>query len=369
MDCEFYGQVSRIAELRLAGTLRAKDAIYNGTQLSAFSTRLSVTNQVMRLDELVLERPEGRLTGWMRQDFKDRTISFDVDSRMQPYAAARVIGPFAHRFLQKFRIEGPVHIVAAGTADYGERRRNDVRAEVEAEGFGMRWFAAEQAAFHFEMKERRIELTGLRGQFHGGGFTGHAVFQLADGDETRAHYAVEGRLAGADFKQILHDMSSAPPACEGQLATDFALSGFIGVGQGGTAAGSGHLEISGGKMMDIPLLGGLSKILTYLYPGLGFASQNDFRAPFTIAGGQVHSDEAELLGELMTIHGKGDYRFDERLKFVVEVKLLRSGPLAEALRFLTLPLTKLFEFELQGTLHAPKWEPRNLPREMFLKFD
>ena len=36
---------------------------------------------------------------------------------------------------------------------------------------------------------------------------------------------------------------------------------------------------------------------------------------------------------------------------------------------LTFPVTKLFEFDLAGTLDEPKWEPRNLPKELFLIFE
>jgi len=38
---------------------------------------------------------------------------------------------------------------------------------------------------------------------------------------------------------------------------------------------------------------------------------------------------------------------------------------AHLVQVLTFPLSKLFEFELSGTLREPHWRPRNLPKEIF----
>ena len=46
-----------------------------------------------------------------------------------------------------------------------------------------------------------------------------------------------------------------------------------------------------------------------------------------------------------------------------------KGGVAQVVRFVTSPVTKLFEFHLGGTMNEPKWTPSNLPKEMFLIFD
>jgi len=48
---------------------------------------------------------------------------------------------------------------------------------------------------------------------------------------------------------------------------------------------------------------------------------------------------------------------------------MRKGVAASVLRVLTFPVSKLFEFTLQGTVEDPEWRPTNLPKQLFLKFD
>ncbi|MBU1910320.1 MAG: AsmA-like C-terminal region-containing protein, partial [Verrucomicrobia bacterium] len=129
------------------------------------------------------------------------------------------------------------------------------------------------------------------------------------------------------------------------------------------------ITIEDGTLFQIPLMGELSQWLTRLYPGLGFATQTDFRTNYRIKDGAFHTEDAMLEGAMLSLKGKGDYFFDQRLDVVVQVQPMRDGIVAEAVRLATSPLTKLLEFKLAGTLREPKWRPLNLPKEMFLIFD
>ena len=89
-----------------------------------------------------------------------------------------------------------------------------------------------------------------------------------------------------------------------------------------------------------------------------------------IKDGKVYSDEILIKGDILSLKGKGDYSFNGELDFDVQVKLLRKHTLiGEVIQLVTLPVSKMFEFHLGGTLESPRWEPVYLPKEMFLIFD
>jgi hypothetical protein len=191
------------------------------------------------------------------------------------------------------------------------------------------------------------------------------VFDLPDGAETRTHYRAAGSMKRVDFPSLLRavtDRNEQP--LEGRVAARVDLAGFIGDGQGRTATGAGSLKVEKGRLLEIPLFGGFSRHIARIVPGVGFTSQSDFFADFRIANGRVSTDEADLQGDILTMRGRGSYGFDRSLDFVVEAKLLREGIVADVVRLLTLPVTKLLEYDLTGSITAPQWVPRNMPKEM-----
>jgi len=364
-SAEISGRIGDIRRLVLHGTLDATNLLYNGALLATASLRLQVSNEVMRMENVRATRPEGALTGWIEQDFRRRMLRFDIDSSIDPSAAARLCGPAPHRFVSHFRTEGPARIRAHGRADYGERRDNDVVFDIDAHAAGMGWLLLDRCSFQGRAVGRHVAVTGATGAVYGGTFAGHATFDLPDGAEARTRYRVKGRIDDADFTAILRAVTDRiEQSHEGRMSGLVDLSGFIGAGQGRTATGSGSIHVEDGRLLEIPIFGGFSRHIARVIPGVAFTSQSDFHADFRIAGGRAVTENAELQGDLLTMQARGAYGFDRSLDFVVEAKLLREGLVAEVVRLLTLPVTKLLEYDLNGSLTAPQWTPRNMPRDL-----
>jgi len=131
------------------------------------------------------------------------------------------------------------------------------------------------------------------------------------------------------------------------------------------------MNITEGRIFQIPLFGGLSDFLTRVIPGMSvLLRQTDVQASFVIADGKIHSDEILIEGDIFSLVGQGDYYLDGTLDFTVQVKLLRKHTLAaDVFRFVTHPVSKMLEFHLGGTLDSPRWRPVHIPKEVFLMFD
>lgn len=121
------------------------------------------------------------------------------------------------------------------------------------------------------------------------------------------------------------------------------------------------MAIREGELFRIPLLLGLSRILSRVVRGFGYASQTDFSADFTVADGRIRSDNLFLQGRVMSIEGDGWLDFDNNLRANMKVQLLSEGFFSEAFKILLWPLRKLIEVRLTGTLEDPQWELRNIP--------
>lgn len=362
------GRIGDIGLLSIRGDVEARDMTYNGALLSRVSARMAVSNQTLRIDDIHAERTDGSLRGSMEQDFQRRIVRFDIDSSIPLNSTARLCGPFPHRFVAQFRAEGASRIRARGQVDYGAKIENAAVFSIEAESFGIGWCLADRVSAEGFLEGRHVALTNLAGSIYGGSFDGRAAFDLPpDGEtETRTRYDVSGWLRGAEFASLLHAVTDrADHIQEGQLTIRADLKGFIGVGQGKTATGSGSLRIRRGILFEIPLFGELSKHLSSMVSGAGFVSQGDFKADVRVADGRVTTQRAELIGDLLTLRGQGIYSLDRSLDFIVEAKLLRGGVIADVVRFITLPVTRFLSYDLSGTLNEPRWSPRNVPVGLF----
>ena len=366
---EAVGRWGRNTGLRIRGRIEAMDFIYNGSAVSRAETDLEIQDDTLRMWNTVVERPEGRLTGRVTQRFAAQEAEFEAVSTIHPHALARMISPFTHRLAQQFRFEGPIRVEGRGRATYGGRDDHDFDLAVEGERLGLRWALADRLAFAVEARGDRIALRNIQGEWHGGRGEGDLELTLTPGQEP-VRYRARVRLEGADLAGIVRDLGdSNASAYSGRVYAEGRLEGAIGDGQGRTALGEGHLAVRDGQLLRIPLLGGLSRGLARIFPGLGFAAQTEFSADLTLAEGRIRTENAQLLGSTISLRARGYYDLENRLQVTAQVKLLRAGPIASVLRFVTWPLTRLMEFDVTGTPQQPRWEPRNLPKELFLMFD
>jgi hypothetical protein len=155
----------------------------------------------------------------------------------------------------------------------------------------------------------------------------------------------------------------------GLLSGHLSVEGRTGPDWADSLKGSGEAQIQEGKLFQVAFFGGLSKVLSAIIPGFGYAQQTELKTLFSVGDNQVTLTDTRLLGNVISAIASGTVGFDRRLNVLVQVKLMKEGIIAKAVQILSWPITKLFEFKLIGTLDQPDWRPDNLPKELFLKFD
>ena len=157
---------------------------------------------------------------------------------------------------------------------------------------------------------------------------------------------------------------------EGRLSLQMRLAGPVDSNTLARIAGTGRLRIVKGRIFQIPLFGGLSDQLGKIIPGLSMVMrQTDARARFVIHDGKISANEILIEGDILSLRANGDYHLDGRLDFKVQITLLRQHTLLGSLvRIATMPVSKILEFELTGTLAEPRWRLAYMPRDIFSIF-
>ncbi len=367
--CRLTGRVGDPQKFTVEGNAWATNFTFRGVEIARLETPVTISNGVMTLYPIRLVRKEGEAAGSFIMDFNRETVALDATSTADPYAISKLIGQKAAKIVRQFRFEGPVRVVARGEVDYNGWGKNNLDAFVEGEKMGLKWFLADRGSFHVKATGPNLDFNDIECHAYSGALSGRASFRSVD-QTTNTQYDIQVSMNDIDFNSLLASMmQQGEEVYAGKLSAIVKVSGLMGEGRGKTATGDGQVSIKGGQLFRVPLLGGLSQFLSYIYPGLGFMTQTDFKSSFGIKGRKLHSDDVYLEGAIMSISGKGDYAFDGELDFTVKVIPMRESALVSVLRFVTYPVSKLLEFHLGGTLAEPHWRPVNFPKEMFLIFD
>jgi len=277
-----------------------------------------------------------------------------------------MVGPGVAAFMEPFQLNGPVRLQVEGLLDYCNFSLNRLRAHVEARRFGYDRWEADTAVFDLEATGRRILITNAVTTAYGGTFSGHGLlFPVGRDDHWR--YEMETQVADARLNDLLAASYGKPMGdLRGTLNGTGRFGGYIGVGTGPQATGTGRVNIRDGLIFQTRLFSGLSSILGKVFSDFNLFAQTDASGSFAIRNSQVHSRDIELQGSVFSVKASGRYGFNGDLRYRVEVQPLRGGPVAALLRLAARPVTRLLEFRLTGTFEDPHWRPINLnPAELF----
>ena len=123
--------------------------------------------------------------------------------------------------------------------------------------------------------------------------------------------------------------------------------------------GSGALHVHNGLLWDIKLFGVFSPMLNAIAPGSGNSRAREASATFVINNGVLATDDLEIRSSGFRLLYRGTVDSQKRLNARVEANLLRDTPVfGHFLSWMLLPLDKIFEYRVTGTLSKPITKPK-----------
>jgi hypothetical protein len=327
----------------------------------------------LSFDPVVMIREDGLAAGGFAVEPGSGDIRFDGYSTCPPFTLARLLFPAMKEFLSQVRVEGPIRIHAGGTVNFRDHTRHAVTLFWEGQKIGFKRFMADRLACTARLTGTAVEVHDISGECYGGSFTGSVDVVAGwtpDKKFDRLQFAVEGGAHNLDGQTLAAIMGKKSPET---FAGRFELSGRLSGVAGGDGdplrnlQGAGILRFREGRLFRVPLFAPLSDFLSRLIPGLNpEASLTDASADWRLEDGKVRSDSIVVGGDVVNLSGHGAFALTNSLAFDVQVKLMKTDSLlGKAVRALTLPVSKLFEFRLRGTAEHPYWYPVNFSADLF----
>ncbi|HKI70313.1 MAG TPA: AsmA-like C-terminal region-containing protein, partial [Verrucomicrobiae bacterium] len=184
---------------------------------------------------------------------------------------------------------------------------------------------------------------------------GHAVFDFSPDEGTEFQF--KAAITNANLRWLMADLATHTNRLEG------VLNGNLVVTSANTRhweswQGNGHVSLRDGLIWEIPIFGILSPALDSIVPGLGNSRLSEGSASFTITNSIIESDNLELRSPVMRLQYRGRVDFQGNVNAQVEAELLRDmWVVGRAVSTVLWPVSKLFEYQITGTLAVPKTDP------------
>jgi hypothetical protein len=375
-DADMSGNYGENWTFNLALSGAARDCSYRGVDIRQLFLNMQFhagegRKTDLAFDPVVIIRQDGLAAGGFSVDFSMGDIRFDGYSTCPPGTLVRLVAPDMAERLTSVRAEGPVRIHAGGTVNLRDLTRNSVTLFLEGQKLGLNRFLADRMAFTAKLTGLSCEIHDLAGECYGGSFTGQVDLV---GDWTPEHqmeqvqFSAQGGCQNMDGRMLARAGGlKASERYDGKLSAAGTLSGVMGSGDRGSLAGSGWLKVSQGRLFRFPLFGPLSDFLSRLIPGLDpSASLTDGTADWRLEDGAIRSDSIKVGGGAVSLNGHGFFSLTNSLNYDIQLKLMNTDTLlGMAVRAITLPVSKLFEFRLRGTTQSPHWYPINFSADLF----
>jgi hypothetical protein len=297
-------------------------------------------------------------------DFNRRLIFFTNGfSTSDPYSITRAIGP------KTAQAVAPYHFLAPPAARVnGQIPLGGMNGGHEMTNVAMRFDIIKGAPFEW-MKFRTTNIMGtifwqgqtlvlsnVTAEVYGGTGNGSAFFDFSPAHEG-ADYQFAADVTNVNLHALALDLISPTNHFEG------AFAGKITVTRADTRDwrtwdGFGNARLRDGLIWDAPVFGILSPLLNAVSPGLGSSRATDASAKFTLTNGMIFTDSLKIRSTGALLQYAGTMDLSGNVNARVTAQLLRDvwviGPWISKVLW---PFSKLFEYQITGTLDNPKSRP------------
>ena len=342
---------------------------YRGQEWLSLTTQGSYTNRLLHLKDPKLVRAEGEASAeGLLIDTKERFMSLThAVGRIDPMAIAKAIGPQTARTLAPYRFAKAPQISMQGTIPFGRALETHLQFEIEGGPFSYWKFNVPHIAGIIDWQGENFHIRELKSDFYEGKLDGGIRLKLKEGGG--ATMAFDARVEEVDLNPFMKDVVDPSREAEGSLSGELNITSAE-TADWGSWQGFGHAKLEAGRLWDTPLFGIFSRLMNAVSPGLGNSQGSDGQGQFTIEDSVIRTQDLSLQERTARLAYDGSVDFEGKLQARVEAELLRDTPMVGKFFSLALwPVSKLFEYKVEGSLGKPDIQPLYmLPKYMLLPF-
>lgn len=345
-------------------------ALYNDIPIRTGSATLRIAGtrqwSPLRIEPLVLVRPEGRAEGFLDVDTESHLLRFALDSTVDPLHMLRIVRISSEPVALPFSLDNPTRITASGRVDLARNpTRTDVALTLESPRISTQGipFDAVRATGTLTDTVWRIHQAGAA--VYDGTFTGNAVFTPSPTNSADVSFTAAGRFSDLRQTHWSARLGGSAPDSNGILNLDATLAGRIA---GGTdtflesLSGAGRLALKDVQLYRVPLFAGFTEMIAAVIPGVDFLlSQDALTTDVALETRTLSFSETKIIGNVFSASGGGAIDFDANLDLRLKVHLLnRETWVGKSLYYILFPISKIFEIQATGTLNQPRWSSATL---------
>lgn len=339
---------------------------YRAQRVDRLSASLEYSNQVLQVTQLRADRGDRfAMADGIRFDFAaHKAYLTNGYSTLDPMLIAHAIGPKTAAAVEPYQfLEPPVARVHGIIPLQGER---DADLHFDLAGGPFHWskFRVPTIAGQVHWANERVVLTNTVTTFYGGEAHGHAWFDVSQRGSTPFRFALN--VTNSDLNALMADLHSPTNQLEGLLTGELVVTD-ANTTNWNSWNGYGQATLRNGLIWDSPIFGVMSFVMNTVIPGIGNSRASEAGGSFTITNSLIHTRDLDIRASGMRLRYNGTVDFQTRVNARVEAELLRDTWFVGKLVSTALwPVSKLFEYQVTGTLAAPKPEPVYLVPKLFL---
>jgi AsmA-like C-terminal region len=366
IDTDVWGRLYDYDRIGAHGRITLTNFSFRGQSAGLFQTAINYTNRVLELFGPSLRRgPEILTADRVAVDFNSWRIYFTNGfSTADPGAVTRAIGPKIGRVLEPYHFVRPPTVHVNGYAPLRDITNVDLSFEVDGGPFEWLKLKSPRVVGEVHWFGERLVLTNVTAAFYGGEATGFANFNFHPKEGADFQCAVDA--TNVNLHLLAADLSSPTNHLEGQLAAHAVVTG-ANTTRWRMLNGYARADLHEGLLWQVPIFGILSSPLNAISPGLGDSRATEASGVFAATNGVISSDKLEIHSTLTRLQYSGTVDLYQRVNARVNAGLLRDtwviGPLLSTVLW---PVSKVFEYQITGTLGNPKSEPVYVPKFLLL---
>jgi hypothetical protein len=362
LDATGRGRLDDADTISAAGRVTVTNFMVRGESFGDVTTEFNYKSRVLELLKPLTHTGTQIITAdSVTLDFNEQMLYFTNGlGTADPEPIARAIGPKIGRIVEPYhflspptaRVNGqiPLHDMSGGHGMEDVDMKFDVIS-----GAPFEWMKLKSAnvtgTIHW--KAQTLFVTNVAGEFYGGSANGYANFNFQVPHEG-ADYDFAINVTNSNLHLLAADLSSPTNSLEGALSGQLVVT-LADTRDWRTWNGYGHADLRDGLIWDEPIFGILSPVLNAISPGMGSSRATEASAGFTITNGVIYTSSLEIRATMAQLQYFGNLNLDGNVSMRASALLLRNTPLiGQAVSFIFTPFTKLFEYQVTGTLKNPK---------------
>jgi hypothetical protein len=188
---------------------------------------------------------------------------------------------------------------------------------------------------------------------YGGSLAGNLVVRHDSGPS----YQVDLALGAADLSRFANELGG-PTDMNGAVSGRLALSGSGSSLQ--SLQGEGELHVVDANIYKLPVLVSMLKVPNLRNRTPDTTAFNRCDTKFTVQGDRLYFEQLDLLGDAVSLYGKGESGFDRQLNLVFYT-LLEPVPIPLWKTFASQVSRQTLQLNVVGTWNNPNVRPETLP--------